>query len=57
MERRDRGKKRVLTEEAIRRFAVRSTRASAQLERRALPADYKRTVEVELFLAKRQPQA
>lgn len=50
-------KERVVTKEAVKRFASRSTRASAQLERRAVPAGYVRSAKVERFLAERRPQA
>lgn len=49
-------KGRVVTREAIKRFAARSTKASAQLERRVLPAGYVRSPKVERFLAERRPQ-
>jgi len=47
-------KKRMVTKEAVKRFAARSTRASAQLERRTLPDDYVRPAKVERFLAERR---
>jgi len=47
----------MVTKDAVKRFAVRSTRASAQLERRAVPAGYVRSAQVEQILAERQPQA
>jgi hypothetical protein len=46
-----------VTSEAVRRFAARSTRASARLERRVVPADYVRSAKVERFLAERRQQA
>ena len=47
---------RVVTKEVVKRFAVRSTKASAQLENRAVPAGYVRSAELERFLAERRPQ-
>lgn len=46
-------KGRIVTKEVVKRFAVRSTKASAQLERRAVPAGYVRSERVERFLAER----
>jgi hypothetical protein len=45
--------RRAVTKEAIRRFAVRSTKASGRLERRTVPANYVRSAEIERFLAER----
>jgi len=45
----------VVTKEAIKWFAVRSTKASAQLEQRAVPVGYVRSAQVERFLAERRP--
>jgi hypothetical protein len=56
VERRVEIKKRVVTREAVKRFAARSTRASAQLERRTLPDGYVRSSKVERFLAERRLQ-
>ena len=50
-------KRRVVTKEAVKRFAVRSTKASTQLERRAVPAGCVRSAKVERFLAERQQRA
>jgi hypothetical protein len=50
-------KRRVVTKEAVKRFAVRSTKASAQLERRALPEGFVRSAQVKRFLADRQSRA
>ena len=47
-------KRRVVNKEAVKRFAVQSTKASAQLERRDVPAGYVRSDRVERFLAERQ---
>ena len=47
-------KPRVVTKEAIERFAVRSTKASALLERRVVPAGFVRSPKVEKFLAERK---
>lgn len=49
--------KRIVTEEVIRRFAVQSTKASAKLEGRAVPADHVRSPQVERYLAEHPPQA
>ena len=49
-------KKPAVTKEAVKRFAVRSTKASARLERRTLPVGYVRSAKVERFLAERRPQ-
>jgi hypothetical protein len=57
VERRDVAKGRLVTRDAIKRFALRSTRASAQLERRAVPAGFVRSPQVERFLAERRPQS
>jgi len=56
VERRVEIRDRVVTKEAVKRFAARSTRASAQLERRSLPDGYVRSAKVEQFLAERRPQ-
>jgi hypothetical protein len=48
---------RVMAKQAIRRFAVRSTKASALLERRAVPAGFVRSPKVEKFLAERKSKA
>ncbi len=50
-------RKRAVSKEAVRRFAVRSTKASADLERRSLPDGYVRSAKVERFLAARRSQA
>jgi hypothetical protein len=50
-------RKRTVTRETVKKFAVRSTRTSAQLERRAVPDGYVRSAQVEQFLAKRRTQA
>jgi hypothetical protein len=50
-------KHRLVAKDAVKRFAVRSTKASAQLERRAVPVGYVRSEQVERFLAERRPQA
>jgi len=41
----------------VKKFAVRSTKTSAQLERRAVPDGYVRSTQVEQFLANRRTQA
>lgn len=48
-----RAKSRV-TRDAVKRFAARSTKASAQLERRTVPVGYVRPAEVERFLTERR---
>jgi hypothetical protein len=50
-------KRRVVTKDAVKRFALRSTKASAQLERRAVPVGYVRSAQVERILAERQPRS
>jgi hypothetical protein len=50
-------KRHLVSKDAVKRFAVRSTRASAQLERRAVPVGYVRSAQVAQLLAERQPQA
>lgn len=49
-------KKRVVPGELVRRFAARSTVASARLERRNLPEGHVRSKKVEQYLAERRPQ-
>lgn len=46
--------RRVVDKESVKRFAVQSTKASAQIERRSVPKGYVRSAKVEQFLAKRQ---
>jgi hypothetical protein len=46
-----------MSRDAVKRFAARSTKASAQLERRVVPAGYVRSPQLERFLAERQSQA
>ncbi len=46
-----------VTAEAIRRSAMRSTRASAALENRSVPVDSKRSDRVDRFLASREKRA
>jgi hypothetical protein len=48
---------RVVNQEAIKRFAARSTKASALLERRVVPAGFVRSAKVEKFLAERRSKA
>ncbi|MFD2840875.1 hypothetical protein ACFSYH_09875 [Populibacterium corticicola] len=50
-------KRKNVTAEAIRRSAMRSTRASAALENRSVPVGSKRSDRVEVFLATRNKQA
>jgi hypothetical protein len=47
---------RVLAKDAVKRAAVRSTKASAKLENRVVPAGFVRSSSVERFLAARQPR-
>ena len=46
--------RRVVTGDAIKRSAVRSTKASAQLEGRVVPSGFVRSAKVEQFLAERR---
>jgi hypothetical protein len=46
-----------VTREALRRAALRSAKASAELERRGVPAEYVRSEKVERFLAARRQSA
>ena len=46
-----------VTREALRRAALRSAKASAELERRGVPAGYVRSEKVERFLAARRQSA
>ncbi len=46
--------RRLVDEEAVQRAVVRSTKASAQLERRTVPAGFVRSEGVERFLAERR---
>lgn len=48
--------RRNVTAEAIKRAATRSTKASAAIEGRSLPAGYVRTAKVQRFLDERQPR-
>lgn len=50
-------KRKNVTIEAIRSSAMRSTRASAALENRAVPTGKPRSERVEVFLAGRSPKA
>ncbi len=50
-------KKKTVTKEAVTRFAARSTKGSAQLERRVVPEGHVRSAKVERFLAERRSQA
>ncbi|WP_147264029.1 hypothetical protein [Desertihabitans brevis] len=46
--------RRIVSKEAVKRSVVRSTKASAQLERRTVPAGFVRSERVERFLAERR---
>ena len=46
--------RRNVSKEAVKRAVVRSTKASAQIERRSLPGGYVRSARVERFLAERR---
>jgi hypothetical protein len=48
---------RVVSKEAVERFAARSTKASAALEQRTVPDDFVRSAKVEKFLTERRPRA
>lgn len=48
--------RRVVNKEAVKQSAIRSTKASAQLERRTVPAGFVRSERVERFLAERRQQ-
>jgi len=50
-------KRKKVTREALRRAALRSAKASAELERRGVPAGYVRSEKVERFLAARRQSA
>jgi hypothetical protein len=50
-------KRRKMSADAVKRFATRSAKASAKLERRELPAGYVRPAAVEQFLAERRQTA
>jgi hypothetical protein len=47
----------VITKEAVKRFAERSTTASAKLEGRVVPPGHVRSPRFEKFLAERQSRA
>jgi hypothetical protein len=47
-------KRRVVDKEAVKRAVVRSAKASAELERRTVPAGFIRSERVERFLADRR---
>ena len=46
--------RRNVSKEAVKRAVARSTKASAQIERRSLPVGYVRSTRVERFLAERR---
>lgn len=46
-----------VTEETVKQFAIRSTKVSAKLERRTVPAAHVRSERVERFLAERRQRA
>lgn len=50
-------KRRIVDRAAIKRAISRSTRASAQLERRVVPNDFSRSQRAERFLAERRKRA
>jgi hypothetical protein len=50
-------KRKNVTREALRRAALRAAKASAELERRGVPAGYVRSEKVERFLAARRQSA
>lgn len=47
-------KRRTVDKETLRLFAIRSTKESAKLERRVVPAGHVRSERVERFLAERR---
>ncbi len=47
-------KRGAVSKETIKQFAVRSTKESAKLERRAVPHDHVRSERVQFFLAERR---
>lgn len=49
--------KRVVNKAAIKRASVRTTRDSAQLERRVVPAGFVRSKKTERYLAERRQRA
>lgn len=49
--------RRIVSKDVVKRMAVRSTKASAKLENRTVPAGYVRSASVTKFLAKRQPRS
>jgi hypothetical protein len=49
--------RRVVKKDVVKRIAVRSTKASAKLENRAVPAGYVRSASVKGYLAERQPRS
>jgi len=49
--------RRAVTKEAVKQFAVRSTKESAALERRVVPIGHVRSERVERFLAERCQRA
>lgn len=48
---------RTVNKDALRRAVARSTKASAQLERRTVPAGFVRSERVERFLAERRKRS
>lgn len=48
-------KKVVVSEAAVKKAAVRATKASAKLEGREVPTDHRRSAAVKAYLAKQQP--
>jgi hypothetical protein len=57
VKRRAGGERRTISKDAIRRLAQQSTKASAKLEGRALPAGYVRSSQAAKFLAERTTRA
>lgn len=47
-------KKVVVSKAAVKKAGVRATKASAKLEGRVVPAGYKRSAAVEVYIAKQQ---
>ncbi len=48
--------RRIVSKEAVERFAARSTKASAALERRTVPDGFIRSAKVQKFLNERRPR-
>lgn len=49
--------RRTVTKDTVKQFAIRSTKESAKLERRTVPAGHVRSERVDQFLAERRKHA